>query len=92
MGSNPNQLPDIEIQGRTSILGLKEQLGNDPNLPLFILDGFQTSLQIIMNLDINRVESLTILKDAASTAIYGSRAANGVIVIETKKPKAGELR
>lgn len=92
LGSNPNALPDLEIQGRTSILGLKEQLGADPNLPLFILDGFQTSLRFVMDLDINRVESVTILKDAASTAIYGSRAANGVIVIETRKPKAGELR
>lgn len=92
LGSNPNALPDIEIQGRTSILGLKEQLGADPNLPLFILDGFQTTLRFVMDLDINRVESVTLLKDAASTAIYGSRAANGVIVIETKKPKPGELR
>lgn len=92
LGSNPNVLPDIEIQGRASILGLKEQLGTDPNLPLFILDGFQTTLRMIMDLDINRVETITILKDAASTAIYGSRAANGVIVIETKKPKPGELR
>ncbi len=91
-GSNPNVMPDMEIQGRTNILGLKEQLGADLNLPLFILDGFPVPLQTIMDLDINRVENLTLLKDAASTAIYGSRAANGVIVIETKKPKAGELR
>ena len=40
----------------------------------------------------DRVESITILKDAASTAIYGSKAANGVIVVETKKPEAGKLR
>jgi len=43
-------------------------------------------------LDINRVASITILKDAASTAIYGSKAANGVIVVETVKPEAGKLQ
>lgn len=40
----------------------------------------------------DRVESITILKDAASAAIYGSKAANGVVVVETKKPEAGRLR
>lgn len=92
MGSNPNVMPNLEIRGKTSVLGLKEQFGTDPNQPLFILDGFETNLRTIIDLDINRVESVTILKDAASTAIYGSKAANGVIVIETKKPKPGELR
>ncbi|WP_212001785.1 SusC/RagA family TonB-linked outer membrane protein [Chitinophaga sp. HK235] len=92
MGSNPNVMPNMEIRGKTSVLGLKEQFGTDPNQPLFILDGFETNLRTIVDLDINRVESVTILKDAASTAIYGSKAANGVIVIETKKPKPGELR
>ncbi|MDR2131102.1 MAG: SusC/RagA family TonB-linked outer membrane protein, partial [Odoribacteraceae bacterium] len=42
--------------------------------------------------DINRVASITLLKDAASTAIYGSKAANGVVVVETVKPEAGELQ
>ena len=60
----------------------------DPNQPLFILDGFESTLAAINDLDINRVASITILKDAASTAIYGSKAANGVIVITTKKGKA----
>ena len=48
----------------------------DPNQPLFILDGFESTLAAINDLDINRVASITILKDAASTAIYGSKAAN----------------
>lgn len=91
-GSDPNRLPDMEIRGKTSIVGLKDEYGTDPNQPLFILDGFETSLQTIMDLSIERVESITILKDAASTAIYGSRAANGVIVVETKKPEAGKLK
>ena len=94
MGSNPNVLPKIELRGQTSITtsSLKDQFSVDPNQPLFILDGFETSLRYILDLDMNTVASISILKDAASTAIYGSRAANGVIVIETKKPLPGKLR
>lgn len=73
-------------------MGLKEEYGQDPNQPLFILDGFETTLQVIMDLNIDRVASVTILKDAASTAIYGSKAANGVVVVETKSPARGQLR
>lgn len=91
-GSNPNVMPDIEIRGKTSVAGLKEEYGTDPNQPLFILDGFETSLETIMNLNMNRVASVTILKDAASTAIYGSKASNGVVVIETKAPARGRLQ
>lgn len=91
-GSDPNHLPDLEIRGKSSIVGLKEQYNVDPNQPLFILDGFETSLQTIMDLDMDRVASITILKDAASTAIYGSKAANGVVVVETVRPEKGKLR
>ena len=91
-GSNPNVMPDNEIRGKTSVAGLKEEYGTDPNQPLFILDGFETSLETIMNLNMNRVASVTILKDAASTAIYGSKASNGVVVIETKAPARGRLQ
>lgn len=91
-GSDPNRLPDIEIRGKTSIVGFKEQFGEDPNQPLFILDGFETTLQTIMDLSLDRVESVTILKDAASTAIYGAKAANGVVVVETKAPEMGRVQ
>lgn len=93
-GSNPNVLPTIELRGQTSIstANLRDQFSSDPNQPLFILDGFETSLRTIIDLDMNTVESVTILKDAASTAIYGSRASNGVIVVETKKPVPGKVR
>ena len=91
-GSDPNRLPNIEIRGKSSMLGMRDELSEDPNQPLFILDGFESSLAAIYNLDINRIASMTILKDAASTAIYGSKAANGVVVVETVKPKAGQLR
>ncbi|WP_289854790.1 SusC/RagA family TonB-linked outer membrane protein [uncultured Duncaniella sp.] len=91
-GSDPNRLPDLEIRGKSSVVGLKEQFGQDPNQPLFILDGFETTLQTIMDLSMDRIESVNILKDAASTAIYGSKAANGVIVVETKAPEMGKLK
>lgn len=91
-GSDPNKLPDVEIRGKTSIVGFKEEFGEDPNQPLFILDGFETSLQTIMDLSLDRVASVTVLKDAASTAIYGAKAANGVVVVETKNPEPGKLR
>ena len=91
-GSNPNKTPDVEIRGKSSVAGLKEEYGTDPNQPLFILDGFETTLETVMNLNMNRVASVTLLKDAASTAIYGSKAANGVVVIETKAPTNGKLQ
>lgn len=91
-GSDPNHLPDINLRGKSSVIGMRDQAVNDPNQPLFIVDGFESSLEAVYNMDLNRIESMTILKDAASTAIYGSKAANGVIVVETVKPKAGKLR
>ncbi|WP_164735561.1 SusC/RagA family TonB-linked outer membrane protein [Pseudoflavitalea rhizosphaerae] len=94
LGSNPNQLPKIELRGKTSISTqtVRDQFRTDPNQPLFILNGMETTLQQIIDLDMNRVASITILKDAASTALYGSRAANGVVVVELIRPRAGELR
>lgn len=96
MGSDPNTMPKIRFRGESSFQGFesidKSGLVNDPNQPLFILDGYQTTLEKIVDLDMNRVESVTILKDAAAGAIYGSRAANGVIVVKTIQPKSGELQ
>ncbi|MEE1944200.1 SusC/RagA family TonB-linked outer membrane protein [Pedobacter sp. KR3-3] len=93
-GSNPNVLPTVELRGQTSIATqqLRDQFLGDPNQPLFILDGFETNLRTIVDLDMNIVASVTILKDAASTALYGSRASNGVVVVETKKPVSGKIR
>lgn len=91
-GSNPNKLADISINGKMNVQALSAEYETDPNQPLFILDGFESSLQTISDLNMDRVESISILKDASATAIYGSKAANGVIVVETKKPQAGRLR
>ena len=98
MGSNPNALPEMNMRGGTSFPGgevnsdLKGNYENKPNQPLFVLDGFEVSAETIFDLDMQRVESLTILKDAAAKAIYGSKAANGVVVIETKRLDATKPR
>jgi TonB-linked SusC/RagA family outer membrane protein len=99
-GSNPNALPQMEIRGTSSFpaeesstgITLKGNYGNIPNMPLFILDGFETTVERVMDMDMNRVESVTILKDASAKALYGSKAANGVIVIETKKLSGNQQR
>ncbi len=89
-GSDPNALPEMTLRGNSSFpqdggTDLKGDYTNNPNQPLFILDGFEVSLTKVVDLDMNRIETVTILKDASAKAIYGSKAANGVVVIETKK-------
>lgn len=98
MGSDPNKLPNITVRGTASMDVSMKDLQSDtkdnrtsPNLPLFIMDGFEISLQRMMDLDESRVESITLLKDASATAMYGTRGANGVVVITTKRPEAGRL-
>lgn len=91
-GSNPNALPDFQMRGASTIASVQGEYASSANQPLFILDGFETELTKILDLDMNQVESVTTLKDATAKAIYGSKAANGVIVIETKRPESGRLR
>ncbi|MDO4770415.1 SusC/RagA family TonB-linked outer membrane protein [Porphyromonas sp.] len=103
-GSDPNRLPEFTIRGESSLStsrGIEAEnarrnqrtgLKDNPNLPIFILDGFEVSVQKIYDMDMNRIESMTILKDAAATALYGSRAANGVVVVTTIPPQPGEIR
>lgn len=93
-GSNPNAMSSMQIRGASSLMGettnLKSNFNSNVNSPLFILDGFETSLEKIQDMDMNRVESITILKDASAKAIYGSKGGNGVIVIETKSLDSGK--
>ncbi len=98
LGSSPNALPNMQMRGTSTLGNLTETDGatlkgnyiKSPNEPLFILDGFEATAERIFDLDINRIESVTLLKDAAAKAIYGSRAANGVVVLETKKTSMGK--
>ena len=94
-GSNPNVLPEIQIRGISSlpdITNLQTYARAELNQPLFILDGFEVTLERVMDLNPADVESVTIMKDASSTALYGSRGANGVVVITSSKPRQGKLR
>ena len=76
---DPTATASIRLRGVSSI--------NAGTTPLFIMDGAPISSSVFNTLNPNDIENITVLKDAASTAIYGSRAANGVIVITSKKGK-----
>ncbi|MBQ5645187.1 MAG: SusC/RagA family TonB-linked outer membrane protein [Bacteroidaceae bacterium] len=100
-GSDPNAEPDFQIRGDQS-LGtssknlnsmdlMLDNVSSRPNTPLFVLDGFIVPMSRILDLDPERVETITVLKDAAATSVYGSRAANGVVVVETKVAPDGAL-
>lgn len=91
-GSDPNSLPDFQMRGSSTISSVQGEYASSANQPLFILDGFETELTKIMDLDMNQVKSVTLLKDATAKAIYGSKAANGVIVVETIRPESGKIR
>lgn len=91
LGSNPNAMPTFQMRGETAF-NLQGDYEGNANQPLFILDGFETTLEKVYDLDMNRVQSVTLLKDAAAKAIYGSKAGNGVVVIETRRPKSGKVR
>jgi TonB-linked SusC/RagA family outer membrane protein len=96
LGSNPNNLPQLNIRGTSSLpLNVKDvnnNVTNTTNTPLIIMDGFEISLTKLMDYNDEEIESINILKDAAATAIYGSRGSNGVIVVITKTPEAGRLK
>ena len=77
----PGQSPEIRIRGFSSL--------NAGNGPLWIVDGMPYSGDL-NNLNPNDIESMTVLKDAASNALYGARGANGVVMITTKKAKSKE--
>ncbi len=78
----PGELPNVIIRGPGS-------LTQDPS-PLYVIDGFPLEDFHSSSINNDDIESISVLKDASATAIYGARAANGVIVIETKKGKAGK--
>lgn len=78
----PGQGMAFRIRGATSI--------NNSNQPLIVLDGLPISAGL-NNINPDEIESFSVLKDAAATSLYGSRAANGVILITTKGGKKGKL-
>jgi len=81
---DPGGRPQIRIRGTNSI--------NTSADPLFVVDGVVGVINALQNLDPKDIATMDILKDASSTAIYGTRGANGVIIITTKRGVAGEVR
>ena len=77
----PGEGANILIRGHRSFIA-----SNDP---LYVIDGIPTTTNI-GDINIADIESIEVLKDASATAIYGSRAANGVVIIQTKRGKAGK--
>ena len=100
-GSNPNSVPNITMRGQASMgdystdetVIMRGDIDTRPNQPLFVLDGIiGVSVTKIIDLDPEQIGSITLLKDAAAMAIYGSQASNGVVIVETKAPQPGKLR
>lgn len=91
-GSDPNKMPEIQMRGASSFTDMKDKYQTNPNQPLFIVDGFEQNIEKVMDMDMNRVASITLLKDATAKALYGSKGANGVVVIETLVPEKGKMR
>ncbi|WP_395045222.1 SusC/RagA family TonB-linked outer membrane protein [Flavobacterium sp.] len=90
-GGSPGEGATIRIRGGSSL-----SANNDP---LFVIDGIPVAngginggRNPLATINQNNIESVTVLKDASATAIYGSRASNGVIIITTKKGKTGDLK
>lgn len=81
--TRPGELGDVRIRGNRSI--------NASNDPLYVIDGIPMTAGSMADVNPNDIESMEILKDASATAIYGSRGANGVVLITTKKGKTGKV-
>ena len=78
----PGEASSMQLRGATSL--------NSGGSPLLLVDGIPTDTENFNYLNVEDIESVSVLKDAASAAVYGSRAANGVILITTKRGKAGK--
>lgn len=81
--NRPGELGDVRIRGSRSLTA-----SNDP---LYVIDGIPMTAGSMSDINPNDIESMEILKDASATAIYGSRGANGVVLITTKKGKVGKI-
>ncbi|MCM1051199.1 MAG: SusC/RagA family TonB-linked outer membrane protein [Paenibacillus sp.] len=89
MGSNPNTIPDLVIRSTTS-LATGDEVGL--NSPLIVIDGVESTLQALYDINMQDIERVDILKDASATALYGENAANGVIIIERKRVAQAPVR
>lgn len=81
--NRPGELGDIRIRGNRSLLA--------DNTPLYVIDGIPLTAGSMADINPSDIESMEVLKDASATAIYGSRGANGVVLITTKKAQTGRV-
>ena len=107
IGEQPANNMNQMIQGRAAGVVVKQKSGTPGGAfevrvrgigslgagsdPLYVIDGFAVGTSVGQNLNPNDIESISILKDAASTAIYGARGSNGVVLITTKNAKEGKV-
>ena len=107
IGEQPANNPNQALQGRAPGVVVKQKSGTPGGQfevrirgigslgagsdPLYVIDGFAVGTSVGQNLNPNDIESISILKDAASTAIYGARGSNGVVLITTKSAKDGKV-
>lgn len=87
-------MPEITVRGEKGF-DLRDNADDsrtNPNAPLYIMDGIEVTATTVYDMDMNRIASFSILKDASATSLYGSRGANGVILITTKRPDPGKIR
>ena len=84
-GSDPNKIPDMVLRGRSSFIE-----GDQTNVPLFILDGTEVDISYVFDMPSDDIESISVLKDASASAIYGAKASAGVVLITTKAGKKGQ--
>ncbi|MBD5271030.1 MAG: SusC/RagA family TonB-linked outer membrane protein [Bacteroides sp.] len=88
-GSNPNNIPDLVIRSTTSLSSGQE---TGLNQPLIVIDGVESNLQALYDMNIQDIDRVDILKDASATALYGENAANGVIIIQRKRVSQAPVR
>ena len=107
LGEQPANNPNQILQGRAPGVVVKQTSGTPGGEfqvrvrgigslgagsdPLYVIDGFVVGTSVGQNLNPNDIESVSVLKDAASTAIYGARGSNGVVLITTKQAKDGKV-
>ena len=83
-GANPGETPVIQIRGAKTL--------NNGHEPLIVIDGVAQEKYDLAKINVNDIESVTVIKDAVAIALYGARAANGVISIQSKTPRNDKLR
>lgn len=85
MGSNPNAKPELNIRGRATFEG-------SSNMPVFVVDGSIVTSDFVFDMDMNDIQSVTVLRDASATALYGAKGSAGVVVITTRPLEGGKLK